>query len=499
MEGSLKIRPVVTPGSDVKRAPDRPQDRPVARTPTVSARIRDRARLIGDRDSVFRRFLALADMTAVVVALVVSALVLGNDQLTYYALLVPPVFVLVTKAMGLYDRDGHVLHRTTLDEVPALFGIATLATLLLWLFGDAIVDGDLGRRQMLGTWILLTGSVVALRALARTAAAQLSPAERCLLIGSPAEGQVLAAQFALSPSVNAELVGVIAHESLANGERIDAGIDAELGPVLDAHSVDRVILSVVHDEEDALLYTIRELKQFGVKVSVLPPASRIAGPSVEPDHLHGVTLLGMRRFEFTRSSRLIKRTFDVVGSATALALLSPLLLGIAIAIRLDSKGPILFRQARVGREGRPFHILKFRSMVMEADQRKLDLWHLNEGAAGLFKIAKDPRVTRVGRFLRRWQLDELPQLVNVLRGEMSLVGPRPLIPEEDGMIEGWYRRRLDVPPGITGHWQILGSSSAIPLKEMVKLDYLYVATWSLWGDFRLLLRTIPFMIRRGGV
>jgi exopolysaccharide biosynthesis polyprenyl glycosylphosphotransferase len=469
MEGSLKIRPVVTPDSDFERTPNRPLNRAAVPTPAISPRIRDRARLIGDRDSTFRRFLALADMTAVVFALVTSALVLGNDQLTYYALLVPPVFVLVTKAMGLYDRDGHVLHRTTLDEVPALFGIATLATLLLWLFGDAIVDGDLGRRQMLGTWILLIGSVVALRALARTAAAQLSPPERCLLIGSPAEGQVLAAQFTLSPSVNAELVGVIAHESLANGERIDAGLDADLGPTLDSHSVDRVILSVVHDEEDALLYTIRELKQFGVKVSVLPPASRIAGPSVEPDHLYGVTLLGMRRFEFTRSSRLIKRTFDVVGSATALGLLSPLLLGIAIAIRLDSKGPILFRQARVGREGR-FHILKFRSMDLEADQRKLDLLHLNEGAAGLFKIPNDPRVTRVGRFLRRWQLDELPQLLNVLRGEMSLVGPRPLIPEEDGMIEGWYRRRLDVPPGITGHWQILGSSSAIPLKEMVKLD-----------------------------
>jgi lipopolysaccharide/colanic/teichoic acid biosynthesis glycosyltransferase len=138
-------------------------------------------------------------------------------------------------------------------------------------------------------------------------------------------------------------------------------------------------------------------------------------------------------------------------------------------------------------------------MEVGADQQKPALLHLNDGATGLFKISNDPRVTRVGRWLRRWQLDELPQLINVLRGEMSLVGPRPLIPQEDGMIEGWYRRRLDVPPGITGHWQILGSSSRIPLAEMVKLDYLYVATWSLWGDIRLMLRTVPFMIRRGGV
>jgi lipopolysaccharide/colanic/teichoic acid biosynthesis glycosyltransferase len=220
---------------------------------------------------------------------------------------------------------------------------------------------------------------------------------------------------------------------------------------------------------------------------------------VELDHLHGLTLLGMRRFEFSRSSRAIKRTVDVAGSAIALTILAPLLLGIWISIRLDSGGPAIFRQRRVGRHGDEFEMLKFRSMVNEAEQLKHELMHLNEGAEGLFKISKDPRVTRVGRWMRPWQLDELPQLINVLRGEMSLVGPRPLIPEEDRRIQGWYRRRLDVPPGITGHWQILGSSRRIPLDEMVKLDYLYVANWSLWGDIRLLLRTVPFIIRRRGL
>jgi lipopolysaccharide/colanic/teichoic acid biosynthesis glycosyltransferase len=172
---------------------------------------------------------------------------------------------------------------------------------------------------------------------------------------------------------------------------------------------------------------------------------------------------------------------------------------IAVAIRLDSPGPIVFRQTRVGRHGNRFEMLKFRSMFDEADQLKEDLRHLNEGATGLFKISEDPRVTRVGRVLRRWQLDELPQLFNVFRGEMSLVGPRPLIPEEDGAIEGWYRRRLDVPPGITGHWQVLGSSQQIALAEMVKLDYLYVANWSLWSDVKLLLRTVPFIVRGRGI
>jgi lipopolysaccharide/colanic/teichoic acid biosynthesis glycosyltransferase len=138
-------------------------------------------------------------------------------------------------------------------------------------------------------------------------------------------------------------------------------------------------------------------------------------------------------------------------------------------------------------------------MVEGADALKDDVRHLNEGASGLFKIADDPRITRVGRILRRWQLDELPQLINVLAGQMSLVGPRPLIPEEDSKVEGWYRSRLDIPPGITGHWQVLGSSRSVPLEEMVKLDYLYAANWSLWSDITLLLRTVPFVVGRRGL
>ena len=170
--------------------------------------------------------------------------------------------------------------------------------------------------------------------------------------------------------------------------------------------------------------------------------------------------MGMKRFEITRSSQIVKRAFDVAGAGLALIVLAPLFAVVAAAIKLDTPGPVMFRQRRIGRNGHEFEMLKFRSMVQGADERKVELEHLNEGAAGLFKIIDDPRVTRIGRFIRAWQLDELPQLINVLRGDMSLVGPRPLIPNEDRRIEGWYRRRLDVPPGITGHWQVLGSLAA---------------------------------------
>ena len=450
--------------------------------------------VIRKRDAIFRRALALADIAAVSGALVVAEEAFGPGGLLPGAVAAPVLFVVIAKAMGLYERDEHLLHRATLDEFPALFGLATLATLLVSLTDDLFMAGAMDRTEVLIFWIALTLGVVSLRAFARLVALRLAPVERCLLVGDAQTAEYIRVKLIVSPAVKAELADVVTPEGFRAG-----GLPDGLGEVLTAREIDRVILAVDPAGRDELLYTIRELKGYGVKVSVLPEASRVAGSSVELDHLHGVTLLGMRRFEFSRSSRLIKRSMDLIGAVGALLVLSPILLGVCVAIRADSRGPILFRQRRVGMHGQEFEMLKFRSMVTEAEQLKDELRHLNEGAEGLFKITGDPRVTRVGRWIRRYQLDELPQLWNVVRGEMSLVGPRPLIPEEDRKIEGWYRRRLDVPPGITGHWQILGSSRHIPLAEMVKLDYLYVANWSVWGDVRLLLRTVPFVVRRRGV
>ena len=208
--------------------------------------------------------------------------------------------------------------------------------------------------------------------------------------------------------------------------------------------------------------------------------------------------MGVRRFDLTRSSAAVKRAFDLVGASLGLLAISPLMIAFAIAIKLDSRGPVFFRQLRVGKHGRRFEMLKFRTMVPEADALKDSLRDLNEAQEGLFKIAEDPRVTRVGRFLRRTALDELPQLLNIVAGEMSLVGPRPLVIEEDRRVQGWHRRRLELMPGMTGPWQILGPAR-VPLKEMVALDYLYVANWSLWTDIKILLRTVPHVLGRRGL
>ena len=180
-----------------------------------------------------------------------------------------------------------------------------------------------------------------------------------------------------------------------------------------------------------------------------------------------------------------------------LVLFAPLLVLVALLIRLEDRGPVLFRQTRVGRDGRPFEILKFRTMVVGADELKDGLRGLNE-ASGLFKIAEDPRVTRVGRFVRRSCIDELPQLLNVLSGAMSLVGPRPLIPEEDCLIVGRHRARLQTAPGMTGHWQVLGGAR-VPLHEMVAIDCRYVANWTIWSDVATLARTVPCVLAMRGM
>jgi lipopolysaccharide/colanic/teichoic acid biosynthesis glycosyltransferase len=219
---------------------------------------------------------------------------------------------------------------------------------------------------------------------------------------------------------------------------------------------------------------------------------------VEFDDIHGITLMGMKRLRLSRSSARIKRGFDLVVACALLVVLAPLMALVAAAIKLESPGQVLFRQVRVGRRGATFGMLKFRMMAADAEALKPGLLEFNEAESGLFKIANDPRVTRVGRLLRRTSLDELPQLINVLRGEMSLVGPRPLVAEEDQQILGWSRRRLELTPGMTGPWQIL-RSSRVPLPQMVAIDCMYVTTWSLWTDVKILLRTVPHVVGRQGM
>jgi exopolysaccharide biosynthesis polyprenyl glycosylphosphotransferase len=446
-------------------------------------------------DRQYRRLLAVADISACLVALIICIPVLGegNDRVRGAVLAGLPLVLLMSKVLGLYDRDELVLRKSTLEEAPKLFQLATLFSLVLWIASGPLKLGDLGGDQIAVMWGLLFAALLGFRVVARSLARRTSPPERCLLLGDPEACARARTKIDQSGRVKAELVAEIT--SVRIGEE-EAPL-ATVAQMAVEYDIQRVIIAPRSTDHGDVLNLVRAVKSLGLNVSVLPRLLEIVGSSVVVDDVDGLRVLGVRRFGLTRSSLVIKRVFDMVGSGLGLVLLAPLLAVIAVVVKLDSRGPVFFRQPRIGRDDEVFGVLKFRSMVEDAEAQKDDLRDLNE-ATGLFKIADDPRITRIGRFLRRSSLDELPQLINVFKGEMSLVGPRPLIGEDDSQILGWDRHRLHLTPGMTGPWQVLGSSR-IPLEEMVKLDYLYVATWSLWGDIKILLRTVAYVLGRQGL
>ncbi|MDX6723269.1 MAG: hypothetical protein QOD73_1673 [Solirubrobacteraceae bacterium] len=449
---------------------------------------------VATRERLYRNLLAYADAIAAFTALYAAVELFGDDTLHWASLLAMPIVVVASKLMGLYERDELVLKKTTLEECPALFQLASVFALVTWLLERVMVDGDLGNRQVLGLWGLLFVMAVLGRGLAREAARRRSPVERCLVAGADPAVAPVVRGLADTPRVKAEIVG---HLPLDADGRPHDEVMRSLEEAIVCNDVHRVILAPDQTDSDEFLDMISLVKSLGVRVSVRPRIFEVVGTAMEFDTLNGLTVLGVRKFGLSRSSRSIKRALDVAGAGIGLIAIAPVMLAIVIAIRLTSRGPLLFRQTRVGRDGTRFTMLKFRTMVDGADALKAQLAGSNE-ADGLFKIAVDPRCTTVGRWLRRTSLDELPQLFNVLRGEMSLVGPRPLVVDEDCKIEGRHRRRLQLTPGMTGDWQILGSAR-IPLQEMVKIDYLYVANWSFWGDVKILARTVLYVLSARGM
>ncbi len=454
------------------------------------------------RDQLFRRLLFAADMTAFVVAiLTLSELFSRSPRLTWVGVWGLIGLFLGAKVLGLYDRDEAVLHKTTLDEAPQLFHVATLAALCAWLAGGFVVaGGTLDRQEGLLLWGMLLVFLILGRAGARAIALRSTPAERCLLIGDGGSAKTIEAKLASHHGIKAELVAHIdpAEAASWSADAYSAPRLSEIRELARSFDAQRAIVTPDSVETDKMIDLICTLEAVGVRVSVLPRMLEVVGSSVEFDDLHGVTVMGVKRFALTRSSMTVKRAFDLIGASLGLLAMAPLMIAIAVAIKLDSRGPVFFRQRRVGRHGKHFGLIKFRTMIPGADALKESLRERNEAQDGLFKIADDPRVTRVGRLLRRSALDELPQLFNILRGEMSLVGPRPLVLDEDRNVKGWYRRRLELMPGLTGPWQILGPAR-VPLREMGAMDYLYVANWSLWGDIKILLRTVPHVLGRRGL
>jgi exopolysaccharide biosynthesis polyprenyl glycosylphosphotransferase len=444
------------------------------------------------REALHHRLLGVADVTAAAVA---AGLVLGafdQRRAALSALVGAGLVLFVFKLAGLYDRDDLKLVHSTLDDVPQLAQLTGLFALGVAILQNTVLQRPVSADQIAALWVVSFGAIVGARVLARGVTARSLPAERCLVIGDDGRAERIREKLA-SSQARAQVIASLplGASDMADVDWIDSP-QVMRGLVRDLN-LHRIIIAPT-TTDTGVVDLIRVAKGAGVRVSVLPRMFEVVGSAVEFDDVDGMTMLGVRSFGFSRSSRLIKRAFDVVVASIGLVVVSPIIAAIAVAISLDSSGPILFGQVRVGRDGKHFRMFKFRSMVADADKQKDSLRALNEAGEGLFKLTDDPRVTRVGRFLRRTSFDELPQLFNVLRGEMSLVGPRPLVVDEDARVLGLDRSRLHLTPGMTGPWQVLGSR--VPMQEMVGIDYIYVANWSLWLDIKILFRTVRHVARR---
>jgi exopolysaccharide biosynthesis polyprenyl glycosylphosphotransferase len=458
----------------------------------------------GHRDYVMRRLLVVADVVATVLAFFVAAAVNplpgANLDVVLWGLVTLPMWVVLFKLYGLYDRDLKRVSHSTVDDVPWLFHGVVIGTLLTWLLFKGLPPGKLPFAAILAFGLTSLVAVMSLRSLVRSSAVRVLGPERVVLVGQEPIVHVLVRKMRAHPEYGLEPIGVIVPGN-GNGSAAPADLPvlSGVGSVADIalrHGATRLVVSHSELSEDEVVDAVRRCKGLALKVSLLPQVFDALGPSVEIDDVEGVTLLGINPPVLGRSSRVMKRCLDVAGALSLSVFLSPLLVGAAIAIKLDSRGPAFFRQRRVGKGGERFDVLKFRTMHVDAEERRQELL-ADSIDPNWLHLEDDPRVTRVGRRLRHLSLDELPQLWNVLKGEMSLVGPRPLIESEDEMIGGWGRSRLDLTPGLTGVWQVLGRTN-IPFEEMVKLDYLYVTNWSLWTDVRLLLRTPVVVVTRRG-
>jgi len=453
----------------------------------------------GGYDPAVRRLLLLGDALAVVLALAVALLIPSAPARGHrfvWGLVALPVMLILFKLYGLYDRDVKRISHSTVDDLPWLFHATVIGALIVWLFSrlTPLHRLDFAEIVLFGIGVMLL--VTTARVIARTSARRVLGWEAALLVGGGDMAQALVNKLAAHPEYRLRVIGRLSrahtdHDS-ARPDLPRLGSLEDLEDVAALSGATRVVFSARDVDESELERVLQRCRASSLKVSVLPGLADVLGPGVEIDDVEGVTVLGVNPPWLPRSSRAMKRAMDIAVAASLLLLSAPVMVASAIVIKLDSSGPIFFAQERVGKGGRRFRLFKLRTMVVDAEARRAQLLAQSTDPDWL-KLERDPRVTRVGRRLRRLSLDELPQLWNVLRGEMSMVGPRPLIPTEDDRVLGWARGRLDLTPGITGYWQVLGRTR-IPFEEMVKLDYLYVMNWSLWEDARLMFRTLPVVV-----
>jgi exopolysaccharide biosynthesis polyprenyl glycosylphosphotransferase len=476
---------------------------------------RRKTAVVRRRGWLVRRMLLAADAIGLLAAMLLAEWIVGTtsnagavDALTETILLVAsiPGWIVVAKIYGLYDKDEERTDHSTTDDLAGVFHVITICTWLFWAGAYLTGIAHPTAPKLVVFWVAAILFVSVGRAAARSLSRRhIAYLQNTVIVGAGEVGQLIAHKLMQHPEYGINLVGFVDDQPKERRGDLDhlallGGIHrlASLVRLLD---VERVIIAFSNDRREDVLDLVRELNELNVQVDIVPRFFDVLSAAVDLHSVEGLPLIGLRAPRLSHSSRFLKRGLDLIFSSLGLIILGPLFVVVAVAIKCESAGPALFRQVRMGAQGQTFLIYKFRTMGADADSRKHEVAHLNRharygGDSRMFKVDDDPRVTRVGHLLRRLSVDELPQLWNVLRGEMSLVGPRPLILAEDVHVESWARRRLDLKPGITGLWQVLGRSD-IPFDEMTRLDYLYVTSWSIGGDLQLLFRTLPILCRSG--
>jgi len=441
------------------------------------------------RDALRRRILAVADLLSAGIATAVATS--GFDGGSWWLLLAgAPIWILLAKLLGLYDRDHRAIRHLTIDELPGITAWATGAAISLVLLVPLTAASHLGTFDAIEAWLIAGGLAVTLRGTARWLWRIMTPAELTLIAGDGEPAEAIHRRAGLFADMHLDLIN---ERPVPLSEL--RGRDGRLLPQV--QHADRLIVASTEVDADLVGWLVAACRAAQVKLSVVSPMRGRALPALRISEVAALPVFEFNTWDRSRSTALLKRTFDLVVSLAGLLVTALLLPFIALAIRLEGKGPIFFSQVRAGLDGKPFRLWKFRTMKLGAEEELTQVVDLDQLEEPMFKLNEDPRVTRVGRKLRRLSLDELPQFFNVLRGDMSIVGPRP---EEVQLVERYapeHLFRLDVKPGITGPMQVHGRGD-LTFAERLALELDYVENLSFARDLKIVARTIPTVVRGHG-
>jgi exopolysaccharide biosynthesis polyprenyl glycosylphosphotransferase len=472
------------------------------------------------RGWLVRRLLLVADLLGLVAAFALAEALWGAHgdahlnpvsptiELLVF-LLTLPGWVVMAKVYGLYDRDEERTDHSTVDDLVGVFHLVTVGTWLVLIVSWATGLARPNLPKVTTFWLIAVGLVTIGRVVARSVSRRFpSYIQNTIVVGAGDVGQLIARKVLQHPEYGLNLLGFVDDDPRQRrtdlGGLTMLGTPDRLAEIVHDLRVERIIFAFSRDKHERLLALVRSLGDRNVQIDIIPRLYEIVGPRASVHTLEGIPLVGLPPIRLSPSSRLVKRTVDLVLSVIGLAVTAPLFAYIAFRIRRDSPGPVFFRQTRCGMNQRSFTALKFRTMYVGSPEdvhRNYIEQTIHSGAVvgsnGLYKLERTNEITPFGRWLRKTSLDELPQLINILRGEMSLVGPRPCIPYETEYFAPHHFERFLVPQGLTGLWQVTARARST-FGEALDLDVAYARGWSLWLDLKLLFRTPLAVMRQRG-